>query len=71
MRNIKWVVYYKKDGQTWSIQRELPSKVMYDYISQEDYDKLPEYEYWLETETGVVRCNKNKEVIDDSKRTKI
>jgi len=56
----KFTVFYKLDGQTWSIEVEKPSVNMFDYMSQEDYDKLPDNTYYLETEKGLIKCDKHK-----------
>lgn len=70
LNNIKFVVYYRQDGQTFTIQRESPSVHLYDSITQEEYDKFPKYKYYLETDKGLIECDKYKKTKNDNRRTK-
>ena len=55
----KWTVIYKIDGQTWTIQVD----PIYDTTSKEDFENRSEYKYYLETENGLIECDKNKKAI--------
>lgn len=60
----KFTTIYKQDGQTWNIQLEFPSDNMYDYMSQEDYDSRPEYDYYIENERfQLLKCDKDRNIM--------
>ena len=56
---MKWAVYYRENGQTWTVQVD----TMCDGMTQEDFNLRPEYKYFLETESGLQECDKDKNIL--------
>jgi len=55
----KWTVYFKEDGQTWTIEVD----PFWAKENPEEFKERPEYVYFREVGHAHIECDKDKNII--------
>lgn len=63
----KFVTYYMKTGMSYIVEINKE----FDGLTDEQYDRLPEDQYFIETNMGLAECTKDKQILDNKEGIEI